>query len=244
MSFAERFARLPTAAKLLLILTAVLLPIGIALTVIGSSGIREANAALEGRSEDVARSAANSMEGLIARNALALRVAANGALAQGPVGACERARKSLAIAPAIAQTFELEAPDGKPLCTTGPVGDTSVLPVVPPGSIRVRISRDLGSIAIRDGVERGIATAAVPAQEVRTAALDSGADIRALVLRDGDRELRLIEPSADLADRLSYSTWAITNGNIEVRMGSSASISPRRTGWSCCCPSLCGWRRL
>jgi two-component sensor histidine kinase len=219
MSFAERFARLPTAAKLLLILTAVLLPIGIALTVIGSSGIREANAALEGRSEDVARSAANSMEGLIARNALALRVAANGALAQGPVGACERARKSLAIAPAIAQTFELEAPDGKPLCTTGPVGDTSVLPVVPPGSIRVRISRDLGSIAIRDGVERGIATAAVPAQEVRTAALDSGADIRALVLRDGDRELRLIEPSADLADRLSYSTWAITNGNIEVRIG-------------------------
>ena len=33
MTLAERFARLPTAAKLLLILTAVLLPIGLALDV-------------------------------------------------------------------------------------------------------------------------------------------------------------------------------------------------------------------
>ena len=49
MSAAERFARLPTAAKLLLILTAVLLPIGIALVWLGESGIRQANAALQGR---------------------------------------------------------------------------------------------------------------------------------------------------------------------------------------------------
>ena len=35
MTMAERFARLPTAAKLLLILTAVLLPIGIALAWVG-----------------------------------------------------------------------------------------------------------------------------------------------------------------------------------------------------------------
>lgn len=219
MSFADRFARLPTAAKLLLILTAVLLPIGIALTVMGSSGIREANAALEGRSEEVARSAASSIEGLVARNALALRVAANGALAQGTAGACDRARKSLAIVPAIAQTFELEAPDGKPLCTTGSVGDTSVLPVVPPGTIRARVSPDATAVAIRDGVQGGIATAAVPAQEVRTAALDSGADIRMLVVQDGSRELRLIEPSTELGDRLSYSNWSITNGNLLVRLG-------------------------
>ena len=219
MSFADRLAGLPTAAKLLLILTAFLLPIGIALTIIGSSGIREANAALEGRGEDLARSAANSVEGLIARNALALRIAANGALAQGRSGACDRARKSLAIAPAIAQTFELEAPDGTPLCTTGPVGDTSALPVVPPGSIRVRISPDSNSIAIRDGVQDGIATAAIPAEEVRKAAVSSGADIRALLLQDGDRELRLIDPAGPIADRLSYSNWPITNGNIVVRIG-------------------------
>src|SRR5690242_17149467 len=200
MSLAERFARLPTGAKLLLILTAFLLPIGIALTIIGSSGIREANAALEGRSEDIAKSAATSIESLIARNALALRIAANGALAQGRSGACDRARKSLAIAPAIAQSFELEGPDGTPLCATGPLGDTRALPLVPPGTIRVRISPDSNSIAVRDGVQDGIATAAIPADEVRTAAVGSGGDIRSLVIEDGDRTLRLLDAPAGLTD--------------------------------------------
>src|SRR5438270_9527343 len=119
MSAAERFERLPTAAKLLLILTAVLLPIGIALAWIGESGIRQANRALQGRNEDQARGAVQSIESLIARNALALRIAANGALADGANGACDRARRSLAIAPAVAQSFELESADGKPNCTVG-----------------------------------------------------------------------------------------------------------------------------
>ena len=51
MTLAERFARLPTAAKLLLILSAVLLPIGLALTWIGENGIRQANEALEGATQ-------------------------------------------------------------------------------------------------------------------------------------------------------------------------------------------------
>src|SRR4051812_26917398 len=102
MTLAERFARLPTAAKLLLILTAAILPIGIGLTVLGEMGIRQANSALKGRQQDQARAATRAIESLIARNALALRVAANGALAQPGGDACDRARKSLAIAPAIA----------------------------------------------------------------------------------------------------------------------------------------------
>ena len=88
--------RLPTAAKLLLILTAVLLPIGIALAWLGKTGIRQADAALEGRNRGpVARSPRRSIESLIARNALALRIAANGALADGRDGACERTQRSL-----------------------------------------------------------------------------------------------------------------------------------------------------
>ena len=128
MSLADRFARLPTGAKLLLILTAILLPIGIALTLVGSSGIREANAALEGRSQDQGRAAAQAIDSLVARNALALRIAASGALAEGSQGACDRARNSLAAAPAIAQSFELEGPDGKPLCSQGDVGSTVASP--------------------------------------------------------------------------------------------------------------------
>src|SRR3954468_7195765 len=121
---ARRFGSLPTAAKLLLILTAALLPIGVALTWLGESGIRQANEALRGRSQDQAKVAAGAVESLIARNALALRIAANGALQIDPVNACERARSSLAIAPAVAQRFELETANGKPLCETGEIGET------------------------------------------------------------------------------------------------------------------------
>ena len=95
MNLAERFARLPTRAKLLLILTAVLLPIGLALAWMGEAGIQQADDAMKGRAEDQSRAAAQSMESLIARNALALRVSTNGALADGPDGACDRASRSL-----------------------------------------------------------------------------------------------------------------------------------------------------
>src|SRR5262249_38267376 len=100
MSLAERFARLPTGAKLLLILTAALLPIGIALTWIGENGIRQANETLRGRSDDQARAAASSIESLIARNALALRIAAAGAIRDGHANPCEEALQSLMTAPA------------------------------------------------------------------------------------------------------------------------------------------------
>src|SRR6476469_1093801 len=186
MSLVERFARLPTAAKLLLILSAVLLPIGIALTWLGESGIREANSALEGRTQDQSRAAAKAIESLIARNALALRVAANGALSIGPGNACDRMARTLSIAPAVAQNFEIEEGDGKSLCSAGDVGDTSSYPLVAPGDIQVRIARDRDAVAIRAGVVGGMATALLSADELRTAAAESAGSLQTLVLIDGD----------------------------------------------------------
>src|SRR5438270_7088117 len=140
---AQRFAHLSTAAKLLLILTAFLLPIGLALAWMGEAGIRQADVALKGRADDQGRAAAGAIESLIARNALALRVSTNGALAAGPQGACDRAVRSLSIAPGVAHSFELEDPDGKPICAAGVIGDTGSLPLVAPGSIKVRVAPDL-----------------------------------------------------------------------------------------------------
>src|SRR5688500_16661734 len=134
---AERFARLSTPSKLLLILTAALLPIGFGLVWVAYDGIREANLALKGQSEEQARVAARSIESLIARNALAVRIAANGRL-EGP-GACDEVRRSLSIAPAVAQRFELETPDGAPICAVGTLPPTGELPLVAPGGIAVRI---------------------------------------------------------------------------------------------------------
>jgi two-component sensor histidine kinase len=218
VTIAERFARLPTAAKLLVILTAVLLPIGIALAWVGNSGIRQADAALEGHNQDRSRSAANSIESLIARNALALRIAANGALASGPDGACERAQRSLTIAPGVAQSFEVEGADGKPICAVGNTGDTGEIELVAPGNIRVRIAPAGNAVAIRVGVVDGMATALVGVNELRTAALETG-KVDALVLQDGDDELRVIGPPPGPELQLRLSQWPISNGNLVARVG-------------------------
>src|SRR4051812_37381363 len=221
MSPRERFARLSTAAKLLLILTAAILPIGIALTWVGESGIREANAALEGRTQDQTRTAARAIESLIARNALALRIAANGALAGGTLNACDRVRDSLAIAPAISQDFELETAGGRPLCASGDIGNTGALPLVAPADIRLRVSPDSDAIAIRVGVIGGMATALIPTAELRGAVAEDGGLIPSLVLLDGNRELRVVGPPQAQNRRLLLTEWPIGNGTLIARVGTS-----------------------
>ena len=219
MSLAERFARLPTAAKLFLILTIAILPIGLALVWIGQDGIRGANIALEGRSRDQARAAAKSIEGLIARNALALRIAANGAFAGGQGSPCDRVRRSLSIAPAVSQSFELESPDGQPLCTAGPVGDTGSLPVVAPGDIRVRVAPDSRAVTIRVGVIGGMATALISADELRNAVNDPRDRVEILTLRDPERALPVLGPSETRDTSLSRTNWPIGNGTLTVQVG-------------------------
>jgi two-component sensor histidine kinase len=219
MTLAERFARLPTAAKLLLILTAVLLPIGIGLAVIGNSGIRQANDAMEGRAQDQARAAATSIESLIARNALALRVATNSALAPGSSAACERAGRALSIVPAVAQSFELETGDGMAICSAGSVGDTGSLPLVAPGSIQVRIAPGLNAVAVRVGVIGGMATALIPVADIRAAAIEAPGDVASIVLHDDTRELRVLGPPAGPDLRLRIGEWRIGNGTLYERIG-------------------------
>jgi two-component sensor histidine kinase len=217
MSLGERFARLSTASKLFLILTAAILPIGIALTWVGESGIRQANAALEGQGRQQSRAAARAIESLIARNALALRVAANGAFASGPASACDRVRRSLSIAPAIAQNFELEDMTGRPVCRSGETDDTASLPFVAPGDIRLRVSPGMDAIAIRVGVIGGMATAVLPAAELRNAIADT--DVPSLVLHDDLRQLQVIGDAHTDPSTLLTSEWPIGRGTLVARVG-------------------------
>lgn len=219
MTAAERFGRLPTAGKLLLILTAVLLPIGVALMWLGESGIRQANTALKGRADDHSRAAAEAMQELIARNALALRIAANAALAQGPTKACDRALRALTIAPAVAQSFELESADGRGICSAGTVGETGSLPVTAPGGINVRIAPSLNAVAIRVGVIDGMATALVPVDEIRSVALAAPGDIDSIVLHDRDRELRVLGPPPGSTLQLRLKEWQVGSGELFARIG-------------------------
>jgi two-component sensor histidine kinase len=215
------FASLPTAAKLLLILTAVLLPIGIGLVLVAADEIHQADAALRGRTEDRARVATRSMESLIARNALALRIGANAALANGPQGSCDRARRSLTVAPAVARDFELETVDGGPICKSGEIAGTSELPLVAPGAIRLRVSPDEGGLVFRVGVMGGMATGALSVEELRTAATEGGADIASLVVRDGARDLDVVDmdSSPPPSDSIAYTDLPLGNGDLKVRVG-------------------------
>ena len=220
----RRYARLPTAAKLLLILSAMLLPIGLALAWIAQSGIREANDALAGRSQDQARLVARSIESLLARNALALRVAANGAFDGSGTSACARAERSLAIAPAIARRFEIETLDGRPLCAVGDFALPADLPIVAPGDIRIRVSTASNSVIVRLGLADGMATAAINLAELQNALAEVTKN-EGVVLTDGRRSLRLLTaPPASLDRPRQRLTVPIANGQLTVTI---TSVAPR-----------------
>jgi two-component sensor histidine kinase len=217
MTLAERFARLPTTGKFLLILTAVLLPIGIALTWLGELGIRQANAALEGRSEDQARSSAGAIESLIARNALALRIAAAGALRSSTGDPCQATAQALATAPAITRRFALRSIDGDLLCTYGGFVPNDSGPLVAPGDIRAWIEPDSNEIDIRVGVVGGMATGSVPRDEIRNAALAASAGIRSVSLRDASSEMSVVDDQS--GSDLAFTDWPIGNQSLLARIG-------------------------
>ena len=219
MSAAERFERLPTAAKLLLILTAVLLPIGVALALLGNNGIHQANAALNERNAVQSRAAAGGIESLIARNALALRIASAAALQDSSgADACNKAANALATAPAISRRFALRSTSGDLLCTYGGFVPKDPTPLVAPGDIRVWIDQPNNEVDIRVGVVGGMATASLPVAELRAAAKDDSGLIKSLDLRDDDNSLRLLGSDAT-SDDLSVADWPISNGSLVAHVG-------------------------
>ena len=216
MSAAERFGQLPTAAKLLLILTAVLLPIGVALAWVGNSGIRQANAALESRNQQQARSAATAMESLIARNALAMRVAATNALRNPHGNPCTETAQALASTPAITQMFSLRAMDGQLLCTYGGFVPKAGNLLLPPGAIRVWLDPTAREVDFRVAGSDGMVTASLPVDEIRKAATDAAGLVQFIELHDANSSLQVIQSNSD---NLSLVQIPIGNGNLIARIG-------------------------
>ncbi|MGH6658062.1 MAG: hypothetical protein ACREBM_00250, partial [Sphingomicrobium sp.] len=223
MSLASRYDRLPTAAKLFLILSLVMLPIGLALTWLGSIGIQQAQTAKRELAVDRGQLIAKAVESLVARNALALRVAANGALVNGAGGACERAARSLSIAPAVARNFELETIDGATICTVGRTIDTAALPLVAPGAVSVAVVPGDQAIAVRIGVIGGMATDSVTMEEIRAAARESGTAFDSLVIRNEDRQGMLTVQAPPPGSKLDFSEWPIGTGQVVARIGTRES---------------------
>jgi two-component system, sensor histidine kinase PdtaS len=183
------FASLSTAAKLLLILTAAVVPVAIALVAVANSEIYEANSALRVRTEDQARAAIREIESLIARNTLALRIGANNAFDEGPAASCAATQRVLTIAPGVARNFELSTADGESVCKVGNVTASADFPRVAPGAIIVRVAPDGKSIIIHVGVNGGMATETLPLEEIRAIAEPRARNLSSLVLKDNVREL-------------------------------------------------------
>jgi two-component system, sensor histidine kinase PdtaS len=203
---------------LLLILTAVLLPIGVALAWLGESGIQQADSALAGRTQDQSRGTAKAIESLIARNALALRIAAAGALQNSSREPCAATANALATAPAISRRFALRSQAGDLLCTFGDFEPKDTVPLVAPGDIRAWIDSNGRDVDVRVGVVGGMATSSVPAAELRNAVRDSGAAVSFAEIRDRENTLSIIQTDRSISD-LSISEWPISNGNLVARIG-------------------------
>ena len=218
MSERSLFDRLSTPAKLLLALSLIMLPIGAALTWSAIRNIETANASIMASTEQRARLSVRAIEGLVARNALALRVAANAAVRESGAGACAEAVQTLGIAPGVARQFEIEDVAGKPLCSVGDFSDLVQPPRTMPGVIGLWIAEDERSLLLRTGVDGGSATARLTVAELRAALGSEGGGFTAASIDDGRKRILLVGSGAALTpdDRSYRKRIALGGGRLDA----------------------------
>jgi two-component sensor histidine kinase len=222
MNAPTAFDRLGTAAKLLLALSLIMLPIGGMLVWSALRNLQGASATMAGAAEQRARLSSRTLEGLIARNALALRVAANGALKTDSGNPCAAAAGTLAIAPAVARRFEIERPDGQPLCSVGDFSDIVNPPRTAAGDIRLWIAEDGRSLLMRTGLAGGSATTRLTHRELVAALQSEGADFSSARLSDGRRQILLIDGAgaSGVDDDVYTQQIAPGSGPLDIRITS------------------------
>ena len=221
------FERWPTGVILLLLLTAALLPLGLVLAWAANGSVRDADAAHVARADQQGLAAASAIESLIARNALALRVAGNGALGGGGANPCAVASETLAVAPAVARQFRIRDETGRALCETGNFAPERANMLVAPGDIRLWVSPQQ-LLHFRTGLSNGAATGVLNVSELRQAALSATNGLRQLSVTDGRQEMVIINAPAGLGadDHLFERNYPISNGQLTVHTLTSIERTP------------------
>jgi two-component sensor histidine kinase len=211
------FDRWPTGTKLLLILSAALLPLGLALAWAAQGSLDEANRANRVAAEEQGRAVSRAIESLIARNALALSIAANGAFRDRPSDLCEATARSLALTPAIANRFVIRQPDGALLCSRGDIVPRYDDRLVAPGDIRLWVSPLDQMVDYRVGVIGGIATGELRVAELR-AEMGPPGDLLSATISDGANSLKLIngQPGAAAEKRVLQGSYSIGGGQLRL----------------------------
>jgi len=215
--------RWPTGAVLLLMLTVALLPLGLVLGLAAHQSVREAEAAQISRADQQGLAAARAVESLIARNALALRIGANGALASQPADPCPVVSRTLSIAPAVARNFRIRDPEGNILCAFGGFPPEHSELLVRSGEIRLWVSPQRW-VYFRTGLSGGSATGVLSAEELRLAALSATDELRGLTISDEATALKLFDRPITPGQRTRDRSYNISSGQLKVR--TATAIGP------------------
>lgn len=212
----SRLERWPTGAILLLLLTAALLPLGLVLAWAARQSIQETDRVLIERADQQGLAGAQAIESLVARNVLALRIAANAALASDTSKPCDMAAHTLAVAPAVARRFRLRGVTGGPLCEVSgfPAERNDLL--VAPGDVRIWVSPQR-QLHYRVGVIGGTATGALTPEELREAAVDATTGLYRLTISDGSAELPIIDVPLPKDRRPRDRSYPISGGQLQVK---------------------------
>lgn len=213
-SFLERW---PSGVILLLLVTAALLPLGLVLAWVARESIQDTNRALVESADQQGTAASLAVESLISRNVLALRIAANGALASRAADPCDAAVRSLSVSPDVARLFRIHDSTGKLLCSVGEFPIERNEQLVAPGEVLVWVSRQK-TIQYRVGVVDGIATGALTSQELRKAVLDATDGLYGLTISDGMSRLEVVNAQfpADGSRQRRIRSYQLANSQIRA----------------------------
>ncbi|UUR07794.1 sensor histidine kinase [Sphingomonas glaciei] len=223
MSFLQNwFRQLPTAGRLLLLMTAALFPLGLVLVAAASSGINQSNTALSARANDQGQLAVRAIDGLIARNLLALRIAANGELEAGG-DPCERVARSLRAAPNAPENFVLADPLGTRICSPGPADDGGrPTLLVANREVQMWLVPERGRLFYKVGILGGSATGSIDREQFRAALSAARAGTAGLTLvspRGGELQISDEgERSSGLGSDMTIQSFrqSIQNGQLDV----------------------------
>ena len=221
----SRFDRRSTATKLLVLLSLALFPLGLALAWTARTSLQDVRVALIDSAQEEGQVAAQVADSLIARNAIALRIAANAAMRTDPASPCDAIAKSLALTPSVANRFAVRDSSAKLICTHGNFSISSNVEPVAPGAIRAWVFPAGHSILYRVGVNGGMATGELADVEFARAIRESGKQVRAMSIRDDQLTLPLIPPARDSPESTRLTQYPIAGGQltavVRTRLGES-----------------------
>lgn len=201
-----------------MLLTLALFPLGLALAWTARTSLRDAERAVRDVSDEDGRIAARMIDALIARNALALQIAANAELRSSPSNPCLAVAQALALTPSVAGSFSLRRDDGQLICVRGDFKPGNGQTMVAPGTMRGWINLEERSIRYRVGINGGMATGQLSVTALDQALADGGPNAVSVTLRDGAQTL-VVRPADGQPGATRVASHPIAGGQIlaEIR---------------------------